>query len=194
MTIPLFRAGYDVQWSAPPPSAEGVTDPYTRNAVLLQAGLAWLREQPEKIPELLWVKFLVHWSIDIAPHNNPLPGQRFLVGADGALQVIADPNIAKQDIETIALYSGGLFDQIGRPVHILYFGGLLLLAIVGMALSWRQWREVALLWFVQISMTLVYLLFHPSTRYRVPTDPLLFAFAAYTIVWVMKHTAPKFGR
>jgi len=37
--------------------------------------------------------------------------------------------------------------------------------------------------FVQLSMTFMYMLFHPSTRYRTPSDPLLFVFAAWTLVW-----------
>jgi hypothetical protein len=50
--------------------------------------------------------------------------------------------------------------------------------------SLRHWREVSLIWFVQIGMMVVYVLFHPSTRYRVPTDPLLFALSAYALLWV----------
>jgi hypothetical protein len=68
-------------------------------------------------------------------------------------------------------------------VHSLYWGGLFLLGLAGIVLSARYWREVSLLWFVQISMTLVYVAFHPSTRYRVPTDPLMFLFSAYALVW-----------
>jgi hypothetical protein len=30
----------------------------------------------------------------------------------------------------------------------------------------------------------VYMFFHPSTRYRVPTDPMLFLFSAFAIVWI----------
>ncbi|MEO8398033.1 MAG: hypothetical protein ABI700_33875, partial [Chloroflexota bacterium] len=60
---------------------------------------------------------------------------------------------------------------------------LLALALVGVALTLKRWRDLALLWFVQISMTIMYVVFHPSTRYRVPSDPLLFLFSAYTLVW-----------
>jgi H+/Cl- antiporter ClcA len=69
-------------------------------------------------------------------------------------------------------------------IHRYYFGALFVLAVVGVVVSARYWREVSLLWFVQISMTLVYVAFHPSTRYRVPTDPLLFVFSAYAVVWM----------
>jgi len=63
---------------------------------------------------------------------------------------------------------------------------LLMLSIVGFFLSLGYWRDVSLLWFVQISMTLMYLIFHPSTRYRVPSDPLLFAFAAYALLMLLQ--------
>jgi hypothetical protein len=72
-----------------------------------------------------------------------------------------------------------------------------LLGLAGGLLALRRWRETALLWFAQISMTLVYLAFHPSTRYRVPTDPLWFLFSAYALVMLWgwwrgrrQHSAP----
>ena|GEM_PF-5756723 len=43
-----------------------------------------------------------------------------------------------------------------------------LLALVGIALTLRRWREVSLLWLVQLNMTVMYIIFHPSTRYRAP--------------------------
>jgi hypothetical protein len=190
--MPLFRAGYDVQWSLPP--AERDPENWFRNNQLLQqAGLDYLRTYPERIPELLWVKFLVHWSIDIAPRKNPVEGQSFALDEAGNLLVLNDTDSNLQDIETIAIYSSSFVDRVVRPVHILYFGGLLILAIVGVALSWRQWRNVSLLWFLQISMTIMYLLFHPSTRYRVPTDPLLFAFSAYTLVVIGFGLYARYG-
>lgn len=193
MTVPLFRAGYDVQWSQPP--AENDPDNWFRNnQLLLQAGMTYLKEHPEQIPELLWVKFLVHWSIDIAPRKNPLPGQTFALDAAGDLVLIDDEGDSLQDIETIAAYSDSLFDRVGRPVHQAYFGTLLFLALVGFWLSRKFWREVSLLWFLQISMTIMYVLFHPSTRYRVPTDPLLFAFSAFTIVVLVRSMFSKRAR
>ena len=70
---------------------------------------------------------------------------------------------------------GRLAGNIGTPV----------LAIAGAWLSRRQWRMLSLLLFVQTSQTLMYLLFHPSTRYRSPTDPLLFVFSAVALLWVV---------
>jgi hypothetical protein len=79
-------------------------------------------------------------------------------------------------------YSTSLLDTVGRPLHVIYFGGLLLLALVSLPLTAHLWREVALLWFVQLSMTVIYVAFHPSTRYRSPSDPLLFVMSAAALV------------
>jgi hypothetical protein len=184
MTLPLMQAGYDVQWSKPPVEYDAVREPFARNAMLMQAGLDWLKTHPQKIPELLFTKFLVHWSIDIAPRENPREGQTFALDGEGRLVLLqASGEEDLQDIGVIETYSTGLFDTIARPIHMLYFGGLLVLAIAGIILSYRQWREVSLLWAVQISMMLNYMIFHPSTRYRAPSDPLLFLFSAYTLLW-----------
>jgi hypothetical protein len=200
-TIPYFRAGYDVQWTSPDDMK--TEDPYSREADAERFALAFqfLRENPGKIPELLWVKFLVYWSIDISPRYNPTAGE--LPRLDYQGNVIADTN-EQGDMELGGLppgdpvdeYSTPLFDKVGRTVHRLYFGGLFLLALAGIALSARCWREVSLLWFVQISMTIVYVIFHPSTRYRVPTDPMLFIFSAYALVWIGQryvHRKREFG-
>jgi len=188
-TIPYFRAGYDVQWTSPDNLQS--TDLASREADAERFALAlqFLRENPDKIPELLWVKFLVHWSIDIAPRLNPSEGELPRLdyegnvipesGDEGELELGGLP-----PGDPVGEYSTPLFDQIGRTIHRFYYGGLFLLALVGIALTFRRWRDVSLLWFVQISMTLVYVFFHPSTRYRVPTDPMLFLFSAYTLVWI----------
>jgi hypothetical protein len=78
MTVPLFRAGYDVQWSEPPAERDG-ENWFHNNQLLLDAGIDYLRTYPERIPELLWVKFWVYWNINIAPHNNPLAGQSLVL-------------------------------------------------------------------------------------------------------------------
>jgi hypothetical protein len=84
--------------------------------------------------------------------------------------------------DPVNVYSSSLFDVVGRGVHIAYYGGLFLLALVGCVLLRRHWREVSLIWSVQFATTFIYVLFHPATRYRVPTDPLLFIFSAWTLI------------
>jgi hypothetical protein len=188
-TIPYFGAGYDVQWVPPPdlPDSESQLG-VERNAALMQAGLDFLRQNPDLIPELLWTKFLVHWSIDITPLRNPTPGETPRINYQG--DVIAETSengdLVLGDLppgDPVGAYSGETF-ELGRIVHRYYYGALFLLALAGTVMSLSHWREVSLLWLVQIGMMVVYVLFHPSTRYRVPTDPLLFAFSAYALVWV----------
>ncbi len=158
-TIEYFRAGYDVQWTAPrlPPGLDEVEADKER----FRLAFEYLRQNPQVIPELLWVKFLVHWSIDVAPRYNPTE------------------RLAPDD--PIQAYDTPLFEVIGRTVHRFYFGALLFLAVIGFVLSWRMWRDASLLWFVQLAMTMVYVAFHPSTRYRCPSDPLLFLLSGYTL-------------
>ncbi len=186
-TIPYFRAGYDVQWTSPDDLEAADVNSREADAERFTLALAYLRENPEVIPELIWVKFQVYWSIDIAPRYNPTAGQLPRLDYEG------NPIIATDDEgglelgglpqgDPVDVYSSPLFDQLGRLVHRYYYGLLFFLALLGVGLTLRQWRETSLLWFVQLSMTLVYIIFHPSTRYRVPTDPLLFVFSAYAVV------------
>jgi 4-amino-4-deoxy-L-arabinose transferase-like glycosyltransferase len=197
-TVPYFRAGYDVQWTSPELETE---DAYSREADAERFALAfqYLRDNPDKIPDLLWVKFLVHWSVDIAPRFNPAPGEMPRLDYHG--NVIPETD-EEGDLELGGLppgdpvgeYSTPLFDQIGRTVHRFYWGGLFLLGLVGIALTLPLWREVSLLWFIQISMTIIYVAFHPSTRYRVPTDPYLFLFSAYILIWLWERYRARHAR
>lgn len=193
-TVPVFRAGYDVQWTAPELTTP---DLYSREADAERFALAfqYLREHPDRIPELLWVKFLVHWSVDIAPRYNPQPGERLALDDAGGL-IIRRVDDSGQLLtfganDPVAAYDAPLFDVIGRGLHRLYWGGLFVLGLFGGLLALRQWRDTALLWFVQISMTAVYVFFHPSTRYRAPTDPLWFLFSAYALVWLAQYVTQK---
>jgi hypothetical protein len=187
-TVAVFRAGYDVQWTSPQLQT---ADPYSREADAERFALAldYLRANPGQIPELLWVKFLVHWSIDIAPRYNPVAGELPPLDYQGDVDITPadDGGLIMEGLppgDPVALYSESLFDQVGRTLHRFYWGGLFLLGLAGVGLTLRRWRDVSLLWFVQLSMTLVYVVFHPSTRYRVPTDPLFFLFSAFALAWL----------
>ncbi len=190
-TIPYFRAGYDVQWVPPPPLQADDHLSLAASQERFQAGLTYLRTYPEQIPDLLWTKFLVYWSIDIAPRLNPVEGQVPRLDYHG--NVIAEDNGGALELgglppgDPVGAYSTPLFDQIGRTVHRFYWGGLFLLGLLGIVVTAKQWRGVSLLWFIQISMTVMYVVFHPSTRYRVPTDPYWFIFSAAALVWLWER-------
>lgn len=179
-TVPVLRAGYDVQWTSP--EIDPTLPPNEADSERFRLGIEYLQQHPERIPELWWTKFLVQWSIRITPLRNPEYGEQWALNEAGELDVLPSDESITGVTESNTAYNEGLLDRVGRPVHMLYFGSLLLLALVGMAGSVRQWREVSLLWFVQLSMTVMYVLFHPSTRYRAPTDPLLFLFSAYALL------------
>lgn len=191
-TIPVFQAGYDVQWTAPDGIDADTLGEYEADQRRYQEVMAFWRDNPEQLPELFWTKFLIHWDPRITPLYNPQFGEEWQLDAAGQLQIVSsDGSITGVTGANTSYNSGNLLDTVGRPLHLLYFGSLLLLALVGAVLSIRHWRDASLLWFAQISMTIVYLLFHPSTRYRAPSDPLLFVLSAYALIvladWLVRR-------
>lgn len=184
--VAVFRAGYDVQWLTAPPGIPPVEEPARRNNALAEAGWRYLREHPAAIPELLLIKLQVYWNPQVTPLRNLREGEQLTVDAGGRVLIISGEGSQIGVTAANAAYQDdGLFNVVGRGVHVVYFGGLLLLALAGLWLSRREWRMLSLLVFAQLSQTLMYLLFHPSTRYRSPTDPLLFVFSAYALLWAV---------
>ena len=184
-TLPIFRAGYDAQWSPRPARLPETDDALLNNRWLMDAGMNYLRDNRGQIPELLLTKLLVYWSPQITPLRNLRLGERLHVNESGELQIISgDESHIGVSAANAAYAEDGFFNSVARPLHLIYFGALLLLAVAGVWLSRRQWRMTSLPLFVLLSQTVVYLVFHPSTRYRSPTDPLLFLFSAVAVMWV----------
>ena len=186
-TLPYIRAGYDVQWVPSPEFTDVAPTLPARDRAFMAAGMDFLRENPQLIPELLWAKLGTHWSIDIMPLRNPAPGQTPRIDYQG--NVIAETDSSGglslgqlPPGDPVSEYSSSTFDA-GRIIHRWYFGPLLLLALAGSLLALPHWRDVSLIWMVQLITTVTYVLLHSSTRYRAPTDPLLFAFSAYALMW-----------
>jgi len=67
-------------------------------------------------------------------------------------------------------------------VHLLYFTPLLLAGIIGLVIAWRRKLEIGPLVAVFVAVTITYVVFHPSTRYRAPADPFLFILSAITLM------------
>ncbi|MEO1443933.1 MAG: glycosyltransferase family 39 protein, partial [Chloroflexota bacterium] len=150
-TIPYFRAGYDVQWTAPELQTEDLTS-READAERFELAVDYLRENTDEIPELLWVKFLIHWSIDVAPRRNPTAGElpRLEYVGDARVLSTADENLELGDLpegDPVDAYSQPLFDTVGRQIHRYYYGGLFLLSLAGAIIAAREWRYVSLLWF-----------------------------------------------
>jgi len=71
--------------------------------------------------------------------------------------------------------------EAARVIHALYFTPLLILGLGGLILGLRDRLEIAPLIAVFAAITVTYLIFHPSTRYRSPADPFLFILTAYSV-------------
>lgn len=193
--IPFLEQGYDPQWTAPDPE-QIQNDPYSPagDRERSQLAIQYIQGNPQDALYLAWLKFQTHWSIDIFPRLNPTVGteERENYQGDAIRETSETGEIELGGLpvgDPIDLYSTGFFDQLGRLLQRYYFGALFFLALVGIFLSRHLWQDVSLLWFTQISMTIVYVLFHPSTRYRAPSDPFLFIFSAFALVhlvqWVL---------
>jgi 4-amino-4-deoxy-L-arabinose transferase-like glycosyltransferase len=157
--------GWDAQWvnclEQPPAGlSEVALDRWHR-----EQAITYLREHPGAWPRLIWTKFWVLWSPAIMPYD--LPPDPYLVD-DAVLQ-----------------YHTRAF-QAARVIHLLYFGPLLVMGVIGLGLAWRDHLEIGPLVAVIISITVFYVIFHPSTRYRSPADPFVFILSAYAVtrLWV----------
>jgi glycosyltransferase involved in cell wall biosynthesis len=186
-TVAYLRAGYDVQWT-PPPRIDAV-DPLGPEAdvQLYQHAVAFLRQHPDAIPSLLWTKLRVQWSIDVSPRVNPSPDGP--PAAPGLVTAHVDRGggvylTGVSPDEPVAMYARPLFDSVGRSVHKLYWGSLFTLGIVGVLLSLKRWQSVALALCPAMALTIVYVVTHPSTRYRAPGDPGWFLFAAVALLHI----------
>ncbi len=85
LTIPLVRAGFHPQWIRPDAPIR-TEDTRLANDDLYQLSFSYLRENLRQLPELLWVKFLAYWSVDVFPTRNPIPGAMPIVMPDGELR------------------------------------------------------------------------------------------------------------
>lgn len=159
-------AGWDAQWvQCLEPIPPGLSE--TEGATWYRdQALAWLRANPGEIPRLLLAKFYNLWTPELMPRTVP-------------------PS-ANLDDPVVLQYEQPLF-LLARTVHLLYFAPLLLLALVGLwrALRTGAWDDAAApVLIVLISITVAYLIFHPSTRYRSPADPFVFVLSASAVVWL----------
>lgn len=188
-TVAYLRAGYDVQWIPPGPlGGLDFRDP-SADRRFLAAGLRFLRDHPGQVPALLWTKLAVQWSLDVAPARNPGPSPGTVPGAPAGLAEAAPE-------DATVVYSRPLFDRVGRAVHRVTWGAALALAVVGAVAARRRRLSLAPVWSVQVAMTAYYLVFHTSTRYRAPGDPLLFllsAFGALVLAAAARRTATPFA-
>ena len=158
--------GWDAQWvnclkPVPAGLSETEADRWSR-----EQALHYLRDNPDQWPRLLWIKLRVLWSPAIMPYDLP-------------------PDAVMQD-DAVLQFTTRAF-QLARVVHVLYFGPLLLLGAAGLILGWRARLEIGPLVAVLGAITVAYLIFHPSTRYRAPADPFVFVLAAISVTRLVRR-------
>jgi 4-amino-4-deoxy-L-arabinose transferase-like glycosyltransferase len=67
------------------------------------------------------------------------------------------------------------------------YGGLLLVALPGLILSWRRWRHFTLMYLLVAYHFAVYVVFHMQTRYRWVIEPYYLLFAALAVAWLLRR-------
>lgn len=72
--------------------------------------------------------------------------------------------------------------KLKNAFYTFSYGPMLILAIVGMMLTYDRWKKTLLLLFLFFSFTILYVIFYGKTIYRFPLDPFLFIFSAYTLL------------
>lgn len=156
--------GWDVQWLGLEGMPEGLNE-LEQAAWHRDQALRWLRENPAAWPRHFGQKLLTLWNPQITPYSVP--------------PLEATSEAAFVD-EAVYLYETPAF-QLARTVHAIYYTPLLLLGIAGLALAARGREAIGPLVAVLLAITLAYLIFHPSTRYRMPADPAVFLFSGYAL-------------
>ena len=162
----LLLQGYDVQWTPYqlPRVPSGLSEVQEASWYRAQA-IDYLRDHIADVPKLIVAKFIALWSPEIRPYAVP-------------------PDAPLGD-ESVLQYEQPAF-KLARVVHLLYFAPLLVLAIIGLWRAWGDRRPLVPINSVLLAVTLTYLIYHPSTRYRSPADPFLFILSAYAVVWLAK--------
>ena len=159
----ILLAGWDAQWAnclAPKPA--GLTESEEASWYRDQA-LTYLKTHVDQWPRLFAAKFIDLWNPDLMPNSVP--------------------PFANLSNDAVLQYEQAAF-QLARKLHLLYFTPLLILGLLGLGLAWKDRRPIWPLVSVMIMITVAYLIYHPSTRYRSPADPFLFVLSAYGVVWI----------
>ncbi len=164
--------GWDVQWvDCYPPMPVGLGE-LEQSRWHREQAIRWLLENPGQWPRHFGQKFLTLWNPQITPFSVPPPEFVDETGAfvDDAVMIYETPSF-----------------QAARTVHFATYTPLLILGLVGWALAAHHHQGIGPLLAVLVAITLAYLIFHPSTRYRMPADPFLFLLSGYAAAWVLER-------
>ncbi len=96
-----------------------------------------------------------------------------------------------KDIYFFAKKSGVLQVLIWKFVVFFPFGIICPLALLGMVLSYRQFKDTIVLLLFVLAYMFSVVLFFVTTRYRVPVLPILIVFSAYALNWFLVKIKEK---
>lgn len=147
------------------PSDEGIEKPSLTSRFFLSKAWTFIRESPADYVRLLLKKLYLFWNGDEIKRN--------------------------QDIYFSRSYSSLLSVLLWKKGIAFPFGLLGPLALTGILLCLKRWREVFLPLTFVLSYTTSVVLFFICSRYRVPVLPFLALFAAYTLWWWMQRLRAK---
>jgi 4-amino-4-deoxy-L-arabinose transferase-like glycosyltransferase len=135
-----------------------------------QMGRQFVREHADLMPRMMVWKFQRFWRLR--------SGLR-VSGAEGAVAVDGSRSLAEM-LKGVDV--GWLYSLVAAPLFLL-----------GMAVTARRWRTLALLYAVVVTHTLVALAFHGSLRARSPVEPIIAVFAGATVAALLTrmHLRPR---
>ena len=89
----------------------------------------------------------------------------------------------------------GRFEKIRNLIALISYTPVLLLAIGGFVKSIGSWRRLMPIYLYCFTFSMIYSIFLPATRYRLPLDFFLIFFAAYMlfIIWQSKTIRSAIG-
>jgi 4-amino-4-deoxy-L-arabinose transferase-like glycosyltransferase len=158
---------WDVQWTTDNPRcitkpADTLSDKEQARVYRNQA-LSYIQNNLGRMPQLWVLKFMNLWSPEIMPRSIP-------------------PDAVKYD-NSVEQYEGTVF-KIARTIHLFYFTPLLILGVFGWWKALRDHRLIIPVLILPAAITISYLIYHTSTRYRSPADPFVFIGSAYAVTWL----------
>lgn len=162
--IPHYRGGVTPLDGLPHAAEIASMTEIERERFTWKKGREFLSRNRNDIPRILWWKFARFWRV-------------------------------KSDVGLSGIKSGwwwskdSLWGRLAAnfDVGFIYAVVVFPLFIAGGLLTRKRWRELLFLYGVVVSHTAVALVFFGSIRSRIPVEPVIAIFAAFTIDWVIRR-------
>jgi hypothetical protein len=82
-------------------------------------------------------------------------------------------------------------EPLVQVVYLVSYTPILVLGVVGMALSWRRWKELSLIYLLFLTFAAVTAVFFAHTSHRSYLDVYLIVFSAHAIHQAARRTTPS---